>query len=253
MWIDPIYLSRHKNTIEPFIFESIKSLIEAGHDIPSIQMFIKSRYNIFIDYHTIYKYRVNSIESLLKSCNEKPYGSSVDKLISLFKVTKSVSFVYIIHRSNSGFITYRKSRNDSLKEYQSILIANQDNQLSENSISNWRKSLSLSETNNVLVAFAWAHDEEIKAAEKHPQFLACDITFGVNKQKRELFLVAGCDGRNKTFTAFRCFIPSKQEQAYTWIINEALTHILTSETLRFNQCISCDQEFSLTSSVHNAI
>ena len=101
--------------------------------------------------------------------------------------------------------------------------------------------------------FIWAHDEELKAAEKHPHFLACDVTFGVNKQRRELFLAAGCDDRNKAFTAFRCFIPSKQEQAYTWIINEALSHILTPEILKNNQCISCDQEIALNLSINNAI
>ena len=125
--------------------------------------------------------------------------------------------------------------------------------MATNSIQNWRQSLSLNDSNNVLVAFAWAHDEELKATEKHPQFLACDVTFGVNKQKGDLFLFAGIDGRKKAFTAFRCFIPSKQEQAYTWIINEALSHILTPQILKLNQCLPCDQEFSLNLSVNSAI
>ena len=83
------------------------------------------------------------------------------------------------------------------------------------------ESLKLSGTNDVLVAFAWAHDNELKHTEMYPEFLSTDITFGVNKERRELLLVVGIDGRNRTFTSFRCFIPSKQEQDYSWIMNEA--------------------------------
>ena len=104
----------------------------------------------------------------------------------------------------------------------------------------------------MLVAFAWAQNKEIKTSEKHPHFLACDITFGVNRQRRDFFS-CWMWWKNRAFTAFCCFIPSKQEQAYTWILNEALTHILTPETLMHNQCISCDQELSLNSSLHTSI
>ena len=253
IWINPLHLTMPKKTMSPSVMKSIECLISSGHEIPSIQLYVKDRYKENIDYQTIYNLRMNSIASLLKACNEKPYGTSVDKLISIFKHTKSVSFVYILHRANSGFVTFRKSRNESLSEYVTNFNHDATNQLSRNTISNWRGALSLSDSNNVLVAFAWAHDEELKAAQKHPQFLACDVTFGVNRERRELFLVAGSDGRNRTFTAFRCFIPSKQEQAYSWILNEALTHILTSETLKFNQCISCDQELALNIGIKNAI
>ena len=33
---------------------------------------------------------------------------------------------------------------------------------SNESITNWRDSIKLSKTNDVLVAFAWAHDDEVK-------------------------------------------------------------------------------------------
>ena len=57
-----------------------------------------------------------------------------------------------------------------------------------------------------------------------PEILGADVTFGVDRQRRELLLVVGIDGRNCTFISFRCFIPSKPEQAYTWIFNEAMPH-----------------------------
>ena len=38
-------------------------------------------------------------------------------------------------------------------------------------------------TNDISVAFAWAHDDELRYTEMYPEFLAVDVTFGVNCQK----------------------------------------------------------------------
>ena len=92
----------------------------------------------------------------------------------------------------------------------------QNNNLCKNSIDNWRDSLKLSNSNDVLVSFAWAHDDELKAVEMYPEFLAADITYGVNKEKRDLFLVVGIDGYNKVFTAFRCCAPSCCRSPVEW-------------------------------------
>ena len=74
------------------------------------------------------------------------------------------------------------------------------------SIENWQDSLSLSPTNDILVAFAWAHDEEIRMVQMFPEFLGVDVTFGVNKEKRKLLLVAGIDSHKKLqlFVALCC-------------------------------------------------
>ena len=94
-------------------------------------------------------------------------------------------------------------------------------------LQNWRDELKLSENNKFLVSFAWCHDEELKSIQMYPEFLGVNVTFGVNSQRRESFLVAGIDGRNKVFTLFRCFIPSKQQ--------------LSNDLLKYNRCISTDK------------
>ena len=87
-----------------------------------------------------------------------------------------------------------------------------------------------------------------------PEFLGVDVTFGVNKEKRELLIAAGIYGHKKSFTAFRCFMPSKQQAAYTWYMNIAMPHLLTNNILQYTQCIACgDQEVALNSSVTTAI
>ena len=75
-----------------------------------------------------------------------------------------------------------------------------------------------------------------------PEFLACDVTFGVTKERRNLFLIAGVDGNKKVFTCFHCFMPSKQAKAFHWALQVAARHLLTDNILSFNQCIACDQE-----------
>ena len=81
------------------------------------------------------------------------------------------------------------------------MTESQSSRFSQETIANW-DSLTTSNKGDILVAFAWAHDEEVKAAEKYPEFLGVDVTFGVNIEQRALFLVAGMDGRNRAFTAF---------------------------------------------------
>ena len=253
IWIDPNHLSLSKNDLSPTMHDNINQLISSGTSIPTIQFIMKHQFNVNLDYSTLYNMRVTHIDNLLKSCSLDPQGSSVDKLISIFKQTKSVSFVYIKHRYNSGFVTYRKNRHNHTSEQITTYSDLESANLPSSTIQNWRDSITVGKANDVLVAFAWAHDEEIRATEKNPEFLAVDITFGVNRERRDLLLVAGIDGKKRVFTSFRCFIPSKQQHAYTWIMNEAFSHIISSETLRYNQCITCDQELSLNNSITSAV
>jgi hypothetical protein len=61
---------------------------------------------------------------------------------------------------------------------------------------------------------------KFRNVEMFPKILDIDVTFGVDKERRDLFIAVGVDGNKKTFSAFWCFIPSKKEATYTWIINK---------------------------------
>ena len=253
IYIDPVDLVISKNDITPNVKASILSLINSGTTIPSIILHIKHEFDINVSYNTVYSLRLEQLRILIGSCSNNPYitgdisNSPVDKLISIFKHTSNVSFVYIVHNYSSGFVTYRKSRSRDNNNSQSNKMFEDD------SIQNWRDELKLKHTNDVLVAFAWAHDDELRYTEMYPEFLAADVTFGVNRQRGELLLVAGIDGRNRTFTSFRCFIPSKQEIAYSWIIKEAMPYLLSNDVLKYNQCITSDNEDALNKAIEASI
>ena len=74
---------------------------------------------------------------------------------------------------------------------------------------------------------------------------ACDTAFGVTKEQRNLFTVAGIDGHNKMFITMRCFIPSKEIKVYYWAIRTALQYLVTDTTLSFNQYIAYDYELAI--------
>ena len=65
-----------------------------------------------------------------------------------------------------------------------------------------------------------------------PEFLAVDLTFGTSKQRRPLFVVAGCDGYNNTYTAFRAFLPSKEARALRWVMLKELPALIGRDVLK---------------------
>ena len=92
------------------------------------------------------------------------------------------------------------------------------------------------------ITFAWCHEEELCLTKMLPDFLACGVTFGVNKEQRNMFLIVGVDGNNNFFTVFHCFLSSKQMRIYSWVFNVATRHLLTDNVLELNSCVACDGE-----------
>ena len=76
-----------------------------------------------------------------------------------------------------------------------------------------------------------------------PYFLAADMTFSVNKEQRNLYVIGGINSSNSMFTGLHCFMPSKQTKAYHWVFSTALPHLWTKSLCSRIQCISTDQEY----------
>ena len=254
IWINPSHLNTPKKQLNEKAYACILKYAKQSISIRTIMHLVKEEYDCNVDYHTVFNIRLLQINNIIGNFVTNKSQSKINNLIAYFKQMNSVSFVYILHNYDSGFVTYRKKKKSKKTEkYLSNMTESQVSKFSQDTISNWRDSLTTSNKGDILVAFAWAHDEEVKAAEKYPEFLGVDVTFGVNIEQRALFLVAGMDGRNRAFTAFRCFIPSKQEHAYTWIVNEALSHLLSSDTLKHNQCVACDQELGINNAINTTV
>ena len=96
-------------------------------------------------------------------------------------------------------------------------------------VESWRIELKVAQSEKLLVTFAGCHDEELRYYKMFPEFLSCDVTFGVTKKRMNLFLMAGIDANNKVFTCFHSFMPSKQARAYHWALRVALRNFLTDK------------------------
>ena len=53
-------------------------------------------------------------------------------------------------------------------------------------VSAWRESLRINDSNSILVAIVWCSGEEMRLARMFPEYWACDTTFGVTKEQKNL-------------------------------------------------------------------
>ena len=75
---------------------------------------------------------------------------------------------------------------------------------SNKELDSWREELRLEDTDEILVSCTWCLDDEKRKVNMFPEYLSFDTTFGLNRQRRSLFLAVGTDGSNKVFSAFQC-------------------------------------------------
>lgn len=86
-----------------------------------------------------------------------------------------------------------------------------------------------------------------------PEFLAVDLTFGINRQKRPLLVISGVDGHNKSFTAFCCFMPSKTKVAYKWALQHvAFPFVVGQQAVDLFQCITSDKEEAIEQAIQES-
>ena len=60
-----------------------------------------------------------------------------------------------------------------------------------------------------MITLVWVHEDGIQNVTLFPEFRSVDVTFEVNKERRDLLRFYGIDGNFKVFNAFSCTMPSK--------------------------------------------
>ena len=160
-----------------------------------------------------------------------------------------MTYIYVIHDITSGFVTNKCRRNTT----ESSRTEQVNVGIEESELLSWRSTLKVGDDERILVSLAWCHDEDLRLATMHPFFFACDMTFGVNKEQRNLLSYCGVDGNNQAFTALHCFMPSKQCIAYHWALTSAAKCLLTPAILKRNHCFATDNELALYSPIRSAV
>ena len=244
MPVDSTHIPTHKSQLDEQTKEQIYRLIESGGSNNTIVAAIKSQYGVTITSAQVKQFREDRVQAILSLTeNEELPRSAAERLIALFNSMTNVSFVYVKHNQNSGFVTYTVSKKDKTNLGKAI---NED-------VQSWRKSLKLGDSEDILVSFAWCHDDEKRKMVMFPEYFGVDMTFGLNKEQRNLVTVAGIDGHNKAFIGFRCWMPSKQRVVYQWAIGVALPTLVSKKVTQRNRVVSCDGEGALIESIESTI
>ena len=241
--------------------DAVKKLVKSSFDsqlrIPQIVNLVKENHGYVLSADALYKMRTNYYTPLLHGVEKQPFGTPAEKLIAEFRMRDDVSFIFVTHDVKSGFVTHKATKNHINKKNRSMIakkenvtfvhdvtyVHNVPTGINDIDIETWRRKLLVGDSQQILVAFAWCHDDELRNITMNPYFLAADMTFSVNKEQRNLYVIGGIDSSNNMFTGLHCFMPSKQTKAYHWVFNSALPHLWTKQVCQRIHCISTDQEF----------
>jgi hypothetical protein len=232
--VDPCHLITRQNLIDNTnVKTKISEYIDQGLSDNDICKIIKNDWNINLTASQIHNNRKKLIDDLLQDhlSKEQDYVnmSSVDNLLLLFQQIKNASYIYVQHSIDSGFVTYNMSHKEKCDMDLTL----------QNEILTWRQKLKIQDSENILVSFAWCHDDEKRKFLMFPEYLAIDMTFGLNKERRNLVTFAGVDGHNKAFTALRCWMPSKKYVAYHWAVREAFPTLMGMKVCSWNTADRC--------------
>ena len=247
--VDPKHVVTHRSELCLVTKQTIKNLIESGSSNSSIMDYLSLKFNITTSMSQISSFRNDMIIDIIKdhpSFTSSPYAdnlSSVDRLIKLFESMKNVTYVYVKHSMMSGFVTFTRTKSEKTLMSESI----------EADVNSWRKALQIGDSQDILVSFAWCHDDEKRQVVMFPELLSGDMAFGLNRERRNLIIFAGVNGNNEAYTAFRCWMPSKQSVAYQWAIGVALPSIIGENVTSRNKIITSDAEPALVTAFLNTI
>jgi len=94
----------------------------------------------------------------------------------------------------------------------------------------------------ILVAAAWAREDEVELFQKFPHVFMFDVTFNTNSEKRPLGVSLGIDGNMNSFSPFRVFMPSRCAWVYNWIFGHVMPNLLGEEVCNRIQIVLTDGE-----------
>ena len=116
-----------------------------------------------------------------------------------------------------------------------------------------RASLSVTEQQQFMMAFAWTIPEEKNIFELFPTVLYVDTTCDTNNEGRPLLSINGKDTSSRTFTLVRVFLPNQQMWIFRWVFCILLPKMYGRRILSQIQVIITDGDSQETAQVDNAI
>ena len=101
-------LSKHKNELSKNVRDQIKQLVQGGIACQAIIFLIKTEFDELVSSSTIKSEQNMGLDNLYDKVSKITHGKSADRLIALFQAMPNISYVYVKHDVDSGFVTYNK-------------------------------------------------------------------------------------------------------------------------------------------------
>lgn len=146
----------------------------------------------------------------------------------------------------TGLIVERTRGRPSNAEKQAKLAKEKEvlecNNETRKEIEDLRTELGFSRQSKIVLMLSIASDEMIRLVMMYPEVFFMDVTGGVNRQKRDFFLIAIKDAMGKAFTANITTIPSGRSWVYTSIYRFVLPWLYGKETIERNRLALTDED-----------
>ena len=172
----PDHATSSISSVPSAVSKLVKTSFDSSIRIPQIIKLVKENYGYTLSPDALYKMRSKYYTPLLDGVEKQPYGSSVDKLLAEFKTREDVSFIYVTHDVQSGFVTHKATKHHINRKKRDIIskqknvtfvhdvtyVHNVPTGIDNLDIEEWRLKLRVGNSQQILVAFAWCHDNELR-------------------------------------------------------------------------------------------
>ena len=184
----------------------------------------------------------------------RPRESPAELLLSDFRNDPTISFIAVYDNVDSSLLSINnKGRPPKISVETSTF--NGDARLTTEHVvdpSNWashgesvtsyaqrvRDNLTV-EDGKILLCLAWTSTQEQDLFGSFPEVMAADVTLQTNTEKRPVFMVAGKDNCNRTFTFLKAYLPSESAWVFDWIWSTAMPSLFPVAVLERNKlCIT---------------
>ena len=117
--ISPEHLAIPINDISDDVKDLIKICNKQDVSISRISQMIEGKYGIFVSLNSLYKYKDQCIYDMVEKSGVNAQitwqqTSAADKLIAYFNAKTNISYIYILHNIDSGFVTNKRNNKNSM-------------------------------------------------------------------------------------------------------------------------------------------
>jgi len=189
--------SRHKiipkSLISTDVIAAVSNLQKNDVNTSSIRGVLLDQHHVQLSEEQIRTIRQENLDKQVEHALDIHNLTGAERFIELLSSIEDMNYIYVTHDITSGYVTMKRTPKRALSN---TITSADDVAVSQEAMESWRSDLRVG-SGRILVSIAWALDTEVAEHARFPEFMACDVTFGVNKNQRNMSLMTIVDGNMK--------------------------------------------------------